>query len=167
MCHAVLARSILDGAIEEQCGEACAQQVAQVQTEVRDFATFAIAFTFCERARESDVPILHLGDGRLLGFIHSVNESECIYSATALCRDSWSFTTFYNHLRCLDTLAWRGLYNLAVIRINEQSGEGENVQEVAIDRTHEDAPDAGTGHRAPCGGPDGLQYLEPETYPAR
>src|SRR6266566_433397 len=42
----------------------------------------------------------------------------------------------------------------------------QNVQEVATDRTHENAPDAGAGYRAPCGSLDGLQHLESEAYPA-
>ena len=83
------------------------------------------------------------------------------------CAAAAVFTTFYNHLRCLDTLAQRGLYSLTLVRVSEQSGEAGNVQEVEIDRTHKNAPDVGAGHRAPCSSADGLQHLEPETYPAR
>src|SRR6267142_3671505 len=77
-----------------------------------------------------------------------------------------AFTTFYNRLRCLDTLPWTGLYSLALRQAREQSARIDDVQEMAIDGPDANAPDAGAGHSAAGGRVDGFQHLESEAHPA-
>src|SRR5438309_11070997 len=48
-----------------------------------------------------------------------------------------------------------------------RDSEAQNVQEVAFERPHTNAPHLGACHRPARGSLDGLQHLEPEAHSAR